>query len=169
AAQSKQEQAPIAQYVRVLRAFAKQWLRPPREDEVAVAERWNDCLESVVHAATGEVSGQRFVQELEGLLQTRGAELSGQTHGGVNVVSFESALAYPAHYVHLLGLAEGMVPGRGPAETFLSDQDRQCTCWGWPRGWCRVAGRRRRSCQIRTGRRWAWWTPRPGGSSKSAG
>ncbi|MHC4813479.1 MAG: PD-(D/E)XK nuclease family protein [Planctomycetota bacterium] len=125
AAQSKQEQAPIAQYVRVLRAFAKQWLRPSREDEVAVAERWNDCLEAIVHAATGEVSGERFVQELEGLLQTRGAELSGQTHGGVNVVSFENALAYPAHYLHLLGLAEGMVPGRGPAETFLSDQDRQ--------------------------------------------
>jgi len=118
-------QATIADRVRILRGFANKWLCPPRQHEAAVVERLNDCLEVVVHASNEEVTGDRFVQEFASLFQTRGVELPGQTHGGVNVVEFAHGLAYPARYLHLLGMADGMVPGRGPAEIFLSEQDRE--------------------------------------------
>ena len=115
-AAAQPQQDSIANRVRVLNGFARKWLRPASKDEASVAERLQDCLEAVVHADRGEVTGERFVQELEAILLTRGVELLGQTHGGVNVVTFAHALAYPARYLHMLGLADGMVPGRGPSD-----------------------------------------------------
>ena len=117
--------AAMPHYVKELRAFATKWLKPPADNDGLVTERWNDCVAAIQHADTGDVGGERFVQELHDLLGTRGVELGGQTPGGVNVVSFANAPAYPARYLHFVGLADGMLPRSGPSETFLSEPDRR--------------------------------------------
>jgi RecB family exonuclease len=123
-AQATPDDAPIPARLALLEAVADRLLAPPDgERELAVHERLTDVLRALSHAAAGPIDGARFVRELEDLLRTRGLPIA--DGGGVYLVEYRDAAAFPARRLHLLGLSSEQVPGTAPASHFLTDAERR--------------------------------------------
>lgn len=113
---------------KLLREAMAELLGPPAADdalEEAVTERLEDCLQALGFADADGAGGERYTAVLEDLLRERTVPLTGRTRGGVAVVSYREALAFPCRTLHLLGLSRDQVPGPVPLATFLGDGDRE--------------------------------------------